>query len=288
MYIMGISNSSENTASIEQYRGRQRDGDEIRYVQMGQIGEKSQQIGVAESVTINNVLNGPDFKTNQSGNQGESLKAELEFYQKQFELYNELGIINCTQTLKGSELEPIKCMPNVHKSLDFTGVGGEKWVKDVQLRKTLESMLFRTKSVGGVVRFLLIDPSSDAYYNLYCLRGESVPFESYEKFIELKKKHANLKVRLYDHMPSFRMQFVDGQYLAVSRYYFDKRRHDQWGGGWMIPHLIIQNATQEYGHKEIKHKWSLYESFQLAYEFSWDQGRDIMEWDKEGRQYNKG
>lgn len=285
---MGLSDYSENVTNIEQYPSKQRGEDEKRHVQLGQMGEKSQQIGFAESVTINNVLNGPGFNTDQSGSQGKSLEDELVSYRKQFELYNELGIINCTQTLKGSELEPIKCMPDVKKSLDFTGVGGEKWVKDAQLRKAFESMLLRTKSVGGVVRFLLIDPSSEAYANLYQLRGESVPFESYEKFIELKKRHKNLQVRLYDHMPSFRMQFVDEKYLAVSRYYFDKKTHDQFEGGWMIPHLIIQNATQEYGSTEIKHKWSLYESFQLAYEFSWDQGRDIMDWNKEGRQYNKG
>lgn len=285
---MGRLDYSEKETNIERHPDRQRGEEEKRHVQLGQMGEKSQQIGFAESITINNVLNGPEFNKDLSGNKEKSLEKELESYRKQFELYNELGIINCTQTLKGSELEPIKCMPNVHKSLDFTGVGGEKWVKDAQLRKVFESMLLRTKPVGGVVRFLLIDPSSDAYSSLYRLRGESVPFESYEKFIELKKRYKNLQVRLYNHMPSFRMQFVDGQYLAVSRYYFDKKAHDQWEGGWMIPHLIIQNATQEFGSTEIKHKWSLYESFQLAYEFSWSQGRDIMDWDKEGRQYNKG
>lgn len=285
---MGFSDYLDNNTNIERYTDKQRSEEENRRIELGQMGEKSQQIGYAENVNINNVLSGPRLDMHQSGSQGRCIEDELESYRKQFELYNELGIINCTQTLKGSELEPIKCMPNVHKSLDFIGVGGEKWVKDAQLRKAFESMLLRTKSVGGVVRFLLIDPSSDAYNNLYCLRGESVPFESYERFIELKMKHKNLQVYLYDHMPSFRMQFVDGQYLAVSRYYFDKKAHDQWKGGWMIPHLIIKNETQEFGSAEIKHKWSLYESFQLAYEFSWKQGRDIMEWNKEGKQYNKG
>lgn len=281
---MKRNEDSEMMVGANQYSQPQASRGAESQVLLGQMGEKGQQFGIAENVTINNFTDG---KTNNSGSHELTLEEQLKYYAGQFALYQELGIINCTQGLKGTQLAPLECMPNVHKSLYFMGVGGEKWVKDEQLRKTFSKMLLRSKSVGGEVRFLLIDPASDAYSNLYSMRGESVPFESYERFVDLKKKHPNLQVHLYDHLPSFRMQFVDDQYLAVSRYYFDKNAHDRWEGGWKIPHLIIRNVYQEYGHEEVIHKWSLFESFQLAYEFGWDKGRDIMEWVEEGKKFNK-
>lgn len=218
----------------------------------------------------------------------DNMEEKLRKYREKFELYKELGIIDCTKALKETKLAPLQCMPNVKKSLDFTGVGGEKWVKDEQLRRAFSTMLMRTEAVGGEVRFLLIDPDSDAYRMLYSLRGESVPYESYASFIELIKKHSNLHVRLYDHMPSFRMQFVDEKYLAVSRYYFDKQQHDKWEGGWKIPHLIIHNELQkDFDSEEVLYKWSLYDSFLLAYNFSWEKSRDISKWDQEGRKFRK-
>lgn len=215
-----------------------------------------------------------------------SMEEQLKIYQEQFELYKELGIVGCTNKLKETKLAPLQCMPKVRKSLYFTGVGGEKWVKDEERRRAFSTMLLQTEAAGGEVCFLLIDPACDAYKRLYSLRGNSVPYESYQSFIELKKEHPNLHVRLYDHMPAFRMQFVDDKYVAVSRYYFDKKTHDKMEGGWMIPHLIIYNVEQGYD-SEIKYKWSLYESFRLAYRFSWEKARDISEWDKEGRIFKK-
>jgi hypothetical protein len=218
----------------------------------------------------------------------DSLEERLRKYKEKFDIYKELGIIDCTKGLKETKLAPLQCMPNVKRGLDFSGVGGEKWVKDEQLRKAFTTMLARTKAAGGQVRFLLIDPDSDAYVTLYSLRGESVPYESYARFIEMVKKHKNLEVRLYDHMPMFRMQFVDEKYLAVSRYYFDKQQHDKWEGGWMIPHLIIHNEIQkDFGSDEVLYKWSLYDSFKYAYDFIWEKSRNILEWDKQGRKFRK-
>lgn len=248
-----------------------------------QYGEKSTAIASAKDFTINNYLT----QSTDDENLAKTIE-ELQIYREKIKWYEELGIINCAEELKGTDLEPLKCMTSVvHRSLYFMGVGGEKWVKDSQLRKAFENMLRKVKAVNGEVRFLLINPASDAYNNLYQLRGESVPYDSYGFFIEFIKQFDNLKVHLYSHMPSFRMQFVDDNYLAVSRYYFDKTSHDKWGGGWKIPHLIICNEQQEFGKQEIKHKGSLFGSFLLAYNSIWQNGIDIKQWDVDGRNYNK-
>lgn len=244
-------------------------------------GEKNTSIGTANSVVVNNLMKSSDEKSITG------VIDEMEILRKKIHLYEELGIINCTEELKGTQLEPIQCMRDIRSSLSFMGVGGEKWVKDEQLRKTFKNMLRQTKTMGGTVRFLLINPASEAYARLYQLRGESVPYSSYEYFVDLVDKFDNLKVHLYNDMPSFRMQFVDDTYLAVSRYYFDKVSHDSFAGGWKTPHLIISSEQKEFGNNEIKHKGSLYGSFLLSYNFIWSHSDAIQIWVKEGKKFRK-
>lgn len=246
-----------------------------------QTGEKNTSVGTANNVIINNLTKSDDekFLTSAIG--------ELKMLQNKIHLYEELGIINCTKELKGTQLEPIRCMKDVHTSLSFMGVGGEKWVKDLQLRNAFEKMLYQTKSMGGEVRFLLINPASEAYGRLYRLRGESVPYASYEHFANLVNKFDNLKVRLYSDMPSFRMQFVDDTYLAISRYYFDKMSHDSFGGGWKTPHLIICTEQKNFGENEPRYKGSLYDSFLLSYNFIWAHSDKIQNWISDGKIFNK-
>lgn len=246
-----------------------------------QIGEKNTSIGTANGVTINNLIKSSDEESITSAID------ELKVLRKKIHLYEELGIINCTEELKGTQLEPIQCMKDVHTSLSFMGVGGEKWVKDAQLRKTFENMLRQTKTMGGEVRFLLINPASEAYSRLYQLRGESVPYDSYGHFADLAGKFDNLKVRLYSDMPSFRMQFVDDTYLAISRYYFDKVSHDSFGGGWKTPHLIISAEQRKFGENQPRYKGSLYGSFLLSYNFIWSHSDEIQKWVNEGKNFNK-
>lgn len=237
-----------------------------------QTGRSSTAIGKADTVNIHNVTQ-PEAKEPITRNK--------------IRLYEELGITDCTEELKGTQLEPMQCMKQVRASLSFMGVGGEKWVKDQQLQKAFKNMLRQTKSMGGEVRFLLINPESEAYNRLYQLRGESVPYDSYERFADLADKFDNLKVCLYSDMPSFRMQFVDEAYVAVSRYYFDKVSHDNSAGGWKTPHLIISNERREYGTNEIKYKGSLYGSFLLSYNFIWSHSCGIQQWVDSGKIFNK-
>ena len=246
-----------------------------------QKGDKNTSIGTAETVNINNVTTSSDEESLTSAID------EMRTLRKKIRLYEELGIVNCTEELKGTQLEPMECMKEVHSSLYFMGVGGEKWVKEEYLRKEFENMLRQTKIMGGEVKFLLIDPSSKAYGQLYKLRGESVPYLSYERYADLDARYDNLKVRLYNTMPSFRMQFVDETYLAISRYYFDKPSHESVGGGWRTPHLIINSEQREYGMNESRYKGSLYGSFLLAYNFIWGHSTKIHDWVIRGKRFNR-
>ena len=241
---------------------------------------KGTGIGVAERVEIHN-YNG---LTPESEKTYGNPKDELEALRKKINLYEDFGIVDCTDVLRETALEPLQCMPTIRSHLSFMGVGGEKWVRDAQLRKAFVRMLQRAT---GEVRFLLINPASESYKKLYNLRNGNVPYESYTHFIDLSKKYENLRVRLYDDMLSFRMQFVNNEYLAVSRYYLDEEPHTHAEGGWKIPHLIIFNEHQVFGETTTKYRNSLFSSFWRSYEFAWTHSIDIQKWDKEGRIFNK-
>ena len=126
-------------------------------VTMEQSAEKSTAIGHANNVYITNSMQPKTL---------EEATKKLDACQKKLQLYEQLGIIDCTEKLKGSDLEPLTCMSNVLNSLYFMGVGGEKWVKTNHLRRVFANMLRETKARGGEVRFLLINPASQAYSDL--------------------------------------------------------------------------------------------------------------------------
>ena len=129
-----------------------------------------------------------------------------------------LGIKNCTEKLTDTPFMPKTCMKNVKKTLFFMGVAGSKWVNDPPVYAEFERMLRKVSAAQGEVRFLLLNPNGNGWKKLKNLRRDNLSDSSYNKYQILMKNYPCLKVRLYDPLPSFRLQFVDGTYIAVSRY----------------------------------------------------------------------
>lgn len=187
-----------------------------------------------------------------------------------------MGITDCTEDLKGTEFSPKECMKNVQRTLSFMGVGGAKWVIDEENINLFKRMLKRVKSRKGKVRFLIINPTGIGFAELKSLRGENdVPRkESYDSFKKLSKEFRQyLEVRVYDQLPSFRLQFVDDGYVVVSRYYFEKENFDKSARGWDIPHLMIHSECYDNG--KIEYHASLYDSFHELYEYIWENSKPL-------------
>lgn len=194
------------------------------------------------------------------------------------QLYKNVGIDSCTEELKDTQFEPRQCMRNVKKTLDFMGVGGNKWVDQDDKLQLFKEMLNRAAASQGRVRYLLIDPRSDGYKKLRELRKNKVPSKSYKQFKKLVEKYDCLEVRLYDDLPSFRLQFVDNEYVAVSRYYIEHELHAQKDFGWKIPHLIVRAEKMSNIQKgETEYQGTLYKSFEQLYQYIWDHSEDIKD-----------
>ena len=196
----------------------------------------------------------------------------LEEFHKNLDL---IGVETCTGKLTETPFIPKECLKKVHKTLYFMGVAGSKWVKEPQVYVEFERMLMRVSAAGGEVRFLLLNPQGEGWRTLKELRRDNLSDESYAKFAELCDKFSCLKVRLYDPMPSFRLQFVDDTFVAVSRYKFEFTEYEKTHYGWDAPHLIVKNEEYELKQEGIRHFWSLYMAFQYLYNHIWEHSSDL-------------
>lgn len=186
-----------------------------------------------------------------------------------------LGIEKCTEKLTDTPFMPQICMQNVKKTLFFMGVAGSKWVNDPPVYAEFERMLRKVSAAQGEVRFLLLNPNGNGWKQLKKLRRDNLSDISYNKYRTLMENYPCLKVRLYDPLPSFRLQFVDGTYVAVSRYKFEFSEYEKTHYGWDAPHLIVENEEQELVQGTTKHFWSLYMAFQFLYDHIWNLSEEL-------------
>lgn len=188
---------------------------------------------------------------------------------------NDIGIVGCTDKLEGTLFQPKKSMKRVKRNLSFMGVTGSKWILQLDVRSELERKLKQISiNDKGKVRFLLIDPRSDSFQRMKAMREGALTDDSYKYWAELQNKYSDcLEIRLYDHIPSFRLQFLDDEILTVSRYRLDRSSFENSQYGWNAPHLIVSNTT--YDDDETHHYWSLYEAFQLLYDHIWDDSKKL-------------
>ena len=176
-------------------------------------------------------------------------------------LLKDLGIVNVTPDLKDSEFHPHQCMSHTRKHLMFMGILGSKWVFD----SGFENFARRIQHTNGSLRFLLIHPEGRAFATLTDLRQGNISTKSLDAFLDLKKKYPSLRVKLYEDLPVFRLIFVDGQTLALSRYKLDHEGYFDSKQGWDAPHLVIASSS----------RWSLYETFEDYFNNIWNRSTDI-------------
>lgn len=178
------------------------------------------------------------------------------------------GIIDATTSLSESKFTPSECMKKATKRLWFMGILGSKWVIPAHVRFEFEQFLKKMEAVGGSVRFLLINPESQAFAKLRSFRGGAISCESLKYFAELIAKYGNtLEVRLYDHLPHFRLVFIDDSLLAMSRYKIDMEGYFQSKFGWDAPHLVISRKSD----------WSLAYAFEMYYVDEWLRAKNLQQ-----------
>ena len=172
-----------------------------------------------------------------------------------------LGIQNCVPNIDSTCFTPSECLKTIENKLFFLGVSGRKWIKQGahfdQFKETIERL--KADADQNDIRFLLLHPSTHYFDEL---NGKDLPeIYIYENWKQLANTYKRvLQVRLYSHELIFRLQFVDGKEVAVSRY-----NNNSDPNGQSIPYLIFRKNAE----------YSLYDGFRRYFKLEWNKAMDI-------------
>ena len=198
----------------------------------------------------------------------EDIKKVLDLYDyDSLSRLHEIGLVQCTKTLKNTDLEPIKCMQKTKKQLYFSGICGNKWIGTPEGLKAFQSMLHRVTDNNGQVRFLLINPNSVSFKRMINQQGGENHSDVFNMWKKLVVDNPCLSVRCFNELPSFRMQFMDNQKMALTKYHYQRDEYEKYNKGWDSPHLIINSNAP----------FSFYNVFEKNYLNEWENSTDIKE-----------
>jgi hypothetical protein len=174
-----------------------------------------------------------------------------------------LGIAEGWIRLDQSRFKPIDCMERCHRHLSFLGNLGNKWVKEPQFQQFLRRMnaLHAADPAQGLVRFLILNPESDAFKQLEIASEGSIDGSSIEELRLLSKAYPCFQVKLYSCVPCFRLTFIDGIELGFAPYRFLGCGVVRAGLGHEAPHLLVR--------RDNNWPWSLYETFERYFDQLW-------------------
>lgn len=182
--------------------------------------------------------------------------------------YWRLGIVGIGGT-KGSDRYTF-ALEMCSNSLDFLGVGARK-LTDKQ--SAFEGAINRCHRQSRPVRLLLCSPDSPELI-AFARQAMQPPNEYQERVraslraIRLMKveRARNIEVRFYDHLPVFRLMFIDDELCLASHYVFGE------GDGSQLPDIYIRRRT---GKRDVE---SIYYGFQQYFEQLW---KSATPWDFE-------
>lgn len=167
------------------------------------------------------------------------------------------GLQGYVKKLKGSKHHPEALLNSIRLRLDFMGHGASKWTAN---ENELSKMLSRIEFNDGAARFLIINP---LHTGLNKPRAVKVA-KSLRTLSELQRKHKNLHVRVYQHIPQIRLTFYDHALLAVGHYQgLERKDSDE------TPLLVFVSDCD----------WSFYKAFLSHFEEEWNRAIVLKEED---------
>lgn len=185
--------------------------------------------------------------------------------QRIHELARMIGVSAASElALRRSRLEPLECIRQTVSQLSVAGILGTKWVGDSYPRSELSRLLQRLDHDGGQVRFMLLDPDSDAYRRFSHVRWNPGSLQTMDILRGLSAAHASFSVRLYDALPTFRIVMVDHALVGFSPYLMEDGT-ERARTGWEAPQIILDRTAP----------WPLAHAFETLFEETWRTARPL-------------
>jgi hypothetical protein len=173
-----------------------------------------------------------------------------------------IGITTHSQLrLAGSRMEPLQLMRRVRRRLWFSGVLASKWVTDPAVRSALSDFLtVLDHSLEGDARFMIMNPDGPGYRRLRELRGDELNTEHLPLLAGMVREHSSFQVKVFDHLPTFRIHVIDKDVVTFSFYRLDEESYLQDDDqAWESPHVVLDPLAP----------WPLAEAFATLFNEMW-------------------
>lgn len=177
-------------------------------------------------------------------------------------IFKKIGIHQLDNTLADG-LNVKNCIDKVNNTLSFLGVNGKKWAKETEAFTDLMKRLLLRRQTNQI-RFLLLNPDCKNALNFN--EGRNYAHTDFiddlnntvEFFRNLKEKSGlDIQLRLYDHMPNFRVSIID-QSIAVLGTYSTMSID-----GLDAPQMVFKTTSE----------WSLAHNLTAYFEYLWDESK---------------
>lgn len=155
------------------------------------------------------------------------------------------------ETLSESRWAPEQCLTRVQNSLRFMGLRSSKWVSNGTYQ-ALEKRLRFLDAVGDdIVKFLILNPESEAYERLERMREEELPCDHLAALAYLEKEHRSMVVKCVDHISAFRFTAVDSREIGLAFYPTTASEFKETNGGWSIRHTSLVTQPWSLGRSLV-------------------------------------
>jgi hypothetical protein len=214
------------------------------------------QIRIADSPSVGDTPSSPPSTPAQAQTGREDLTRVIDL----------IGITTHSQLrLAGSRMEPVQLMRRVKQRLWFSGVLASKWVADPAVRSELSDFLtVLDHSPEGDVRFMIMNPDGPGYRRLRELRGDELSTEHLPLLAHLAREHSSFQVKVFDHLPTFRIHVIDKDVVTFSFYRLDEKSYlDGDDQGWESPHVVLDPLAP----------WPIAEAFATLFSEMWHGSR---------------
>jgi hypothetical protein len=190
-----------------------------------QAEEANRRAEAAEGRTVAADNRATDYETSAQMARAELEKANavLAELRRWENLEAHTGLCDYWRRLDASEERPRERLDRIHRSLDFMGHGASKWTGE---REKFAEMVNRLADNNfGQVRMLLLNPDCESSREKSKRRfngdARRLPRRIVQSLLILRQMqqiYGNLSVKLYTHVPHFRLTVVDGQTVIVGHY----------------------------------------------------------------------
>lgn len=141
------------------------------------------------------------------------------------------------EELSDSRWAPQQCIGRVKTSLRFMGLRSSKWVgvEDGTFTALDEALEFLDDVGSELVRFLILNPESDAYERLRRRRTE-LSSDHLQRLAELEQKHRSLQIKCVDFISAFRFTAVNDREIGLALYPTTQEEFRETDRGWSVRH----------------------------------------------------